>query len=157
MYIFTNCLILLWFYEHIEIYICCLGSHALWIHHDRFMVHSKTIFIHFYTRNSRPSVERHQPSLTRHSFLWPSGKMVACALNPPDPISEDEACQMGAREPASSQASAASAHSAGPAPKYRSDNFRDSNIIRFDFRSFFLHQNTSKFRLPTHISKTRKV
>ena len=54
------------------------------------------------------------------------------------PLSGDEACQTGTRELTDSKASAASAHSAGQAPKYRPDDLRASNF-RFcsDFKSIF--------------------
>ena len=71
-----------------------------------------------------------------HEPLEPAECVLALWIH--RPLSGDEACQTGTREPTDSKASAASAHSAGPVPKYRLFYF-GASIFRFfsDFWSIF--------------------
>ena len=83
--------------------------------------------------------------------------MRARALNPPPPLGGRSVPNRN-RELTDSKASAASAHSAGPVPKYQLFYF-GASIFRFFqiFGPFFLSQKTSKFRLRPKRLKISKI
>ena len=82
-------------------------------------------FTLYFVATPQTNTQTHKPTATN---TWP-GRMRARALNPPPPLGGRNMPNRN-RELTDSKASAASAHSAGPVPKYHLFYFRAS-IFRF--------------------------